>query len=258
MDIYKYNLDSRDGFNTFLNDIIEYSHRSTRVTLYLIAIILDDVITIETNDIYKQNSILKMFELLRQGTNELKVKSKKMKLKINKKIPIYSTDDIDDTDYDDMTTRSIGPIERHVHGLDDGLHDDNDNVIKIMAQLQFRKNTVERLYHLFNIYVNILTIKIQFLKSQIFKMEIARKGQQSGTVLDLIIYNYLDEYINVDKEFRYYCKELKVYSNINQWYYLTYINGNHILQKYFKIEFCYRDELPLSVLKEKKRQRQKQ
>ena len=118
---------------------------------------------------------------------------------------------------------------------------------------------------------------MQYVKSQIFKLEFAnqfefektnelgettsryvRKGMQTGTVLDSIIYYYMDMYMEMDKEFRRYVKEMYL-CNVNSANsdvedpHNRFKNGNTVLQNYHGIEFNFWTGLPVSVHMERKK-----
>ena len=96
------------------------------------------------------------------------------------------------------------------------------------------------------LYVFDLTIRIQKIKSEIIKYELARNGKQSGTVLDICVDENYVYYIELNKEFRKYNK---IMASMN--YYGTRVgeveglgnifcpSNNHLLYFYYDIKFDF-------------------
>lgn len=68
---------------------------------------------------------------------------------------------------------------------------------------EYRKYTKINHYY-YMIYVHDLTIQMQFIKRHLIKYDMARNGKCSGTALDIIINEYMLQYIEVNREFLKY------------------------------------------------------
>ena len=105
----------------------------------------------EIDNRYKQKVITNMFETLRKKANHQEKKRLLVKSEMIKKMPhcfhYQSENSVESTDI-----VFLKPLERHVHGLDDGFHDhdqdinniNNDNVIRMMSDLQIHKELAEK------------------------------------------------------------------------------------------------------------------
>ena len=69
----------------------------------------------------------------------------------------------------------VQPIERHVHGLDDVYENNHQNVLNIVCNLTMQREYVRKVYRYLYLYVYELSIKMQYIKSQIFKLEFANQ-----------------------------------------------------------------------------------
>jgi len=265
----KYDMTSREGLDHILNNIIEYGHTFDRKSMYGIARNLHSVLTMD--DDYKKCAIEHMLQRMREKSVGLEKRRVMLKNEMSKKIPQYFH-------YDLLTNVTdvfhLRPLERHVRGLDDGYEDNHQNVLNIVNNLTIQRDYVRKVYYYMYLYVYDLTVKMQYVKSQILKLEFAnqfefektngnsettsryvRKGMHTGTVLDSIIYYYMDMYMEMDKEFRRYGKEMylcNVDSDIEDPHGL-FRNGNTVLQIYYGIQFDFWTSVPVSVHMERKR-----
>ena len=96
-------------------------------------------------------------------------------------------------------------VERTISGINQNLNDEAE-LIGVNNLFYECKSILRKSYYYYLLYVDDLTIKNQYLKSQIIKMELARNCKISGTVLDYIINFYFDCYINNQKEINKYVK----------------------------------------------------
>lgn len=259
-----YDMTSREGLDHILNHIIEYGHAFDRKSMYGIARSLHSILTMD--DDYKKHAVWNMLDSLRKKSDVLEKRRLMLKNEMSKKIPQYFHCDLL-TNVTDVIHSC--PIERHVRGLDYRYEDNHQNVLNIVNNLTMQREYVRKIYYYVYLYVYELTIKMQYVKSQIFKLEFAnqfefesettseyvRKGMQTGTVLDSIIYYYMDMYMEMDKEFRRYGKELylcNVDSDVEDPH-GRFINGNTILQNYHGVQFNFCTRLPVSVHIERKK-----
>lgn len=100
------------------------------------------------------------------------------------------------------------------------------------------------------VYVFDLTLKMQKIKSELFKYEFARKGVNSGTALDIIINELFVEYLNLNKEFKIYLTKMNRITYYNDSI-LMYANNINIMCIYEKKLFDFDRNLPKSVIDEK-------
>lgn len=264
-----YDMTSREGLDHILNNIIEYGHTYNRKFMYGIARSLHSVLTMD--DDYKKRATEHMLQRMREKSNVLEKRREALKNEMSNKIPQYFHYDLLTNVTDVIHSR---PIERHVRGLDYRPEDNHQNVLNIVNNLTMQREYVRKIYYYLYLYVYELTIKMQYVKSQIFKLEFAnqfefektngnsettseyvRKGMQTGTVLDSIIYYYMDMYMEMDKEFRRYGKEMylcNVDSDVEDSH-GRFINGNTILQNYHGVQFNFCTRLPVSVHIERKK-----
>ena len=257
MYFFDYDTNSREGFVHIMNNIIENGHFFSRKNMYAIAQNLHFVLTMD--DDYKKRAVENTLQTLREKCVMLDTKRELLKIEMSKKIPQY---------FIDTDIPHVRPIERHVRGLDDEQYENNhQNVLNIMYNLVMNRELVRKIHRYLYLYVYELTIKMHYVKSQLFKLEFAnqfspsgyvRKGLHTGTALDSIIYYYMDMYMELDKEFRHYGKEMYFYNvdcvveDLNY----RYRNGNIILQNYYGIPFDYGVGLPASVYAERRRKQQ--
>ena len=199
-----------------------------------------------------------MLQTLREKSVMLDTKRELLKIEMSKKNPQY---------FIDADIPHLRPIERHVRGLDDEYENDHQNVLNIMYNLVMNRELVRKIHRYLYLYVYELTIKMQYVKSQLFKLEFAnqfsplgyvQKGLQTGTALDSFVHYYMDMYMELDKEFRRYGKEMYLCNAdcaVEDPHY-RYRNGNTILQNYYGVHFDFGVGLPVSVCTERKRKHQ--
>jgi hypothetical protein len=131
-----------------------------------------------------------------------------------------------------------------------GIYIPNVNMFKkIFIDLQRRIVSVH--YYLM-VYVYDLTLKMQYIKSEIIKYELVRfKNQKYNlSVIDVIINELLLEYTKLNNEFVIYNPKL---SKINYWgnHLMLWPSNINILDNYYKIYFDYEKNMFKSVFKEK-------
>lgn len=251
-----FDTNSRKGFDHIMNNIIENGHFFSRKIMYAVSQNLHFVLTMD--DDYKKRAIWNMLETLREKCVVLDKKRQLLKFEMSKKIPQY---------FVGSDIPHLRPIERHVRGLDDEYENNHQTVLNIMYNLVMNREIVRKIHRYLYLYVYELTIKMHYVKSQLFKLEFAnqfsslgyvRKGLHTGTALDSIVHYYMDMYMELDKEFRHYGKEMYLYNADSAVEYPDYrhTNGNTILQNYYGIPFDYRVGLPISVCTERKRKHQ--
>ena len=127
----------------------------------------------------------------------------KIKKDMFKKIPHYFTRfNYIDSEYDIIP---FCYVERTISGINQNLNDEAE-LISVNNLFFECKSIIRKSYYYYWLYVDDLTIQNQYLKSQIIKMELARYGKMSGTVLDCIIHFYIECYINNQKEINNYVR----------------------------------------------------
>ena len=124
--------------------------------------------------------------------------------------------------------------------------DDEDLYVKFW---ELRKWSRISHYYLM-VYVFDLTLKMQKIKSELFKYELARKGLYSGTALDFIINELVIEYMKLNKELIKYSIKMNriIYYNNSI---LMYANNINIMCRYENRLFDFDRNLPKSVIDEK-------
>lgn len=130
-----------------------------------------------------------------------------------------------------------------------GIYIPNINMFKkIFTDLQRR---VVSLHYYLMVYVYDLTLKMQYIKSEIIKYELVRfKNEKYNlSVIDVIINELLLEYTKLNNEFVIYNPKL---SKINFWAYhlMLWPTNNNILNNYYNIYFDYEKNMFKSVIKE--------
>ena len=130
-----------------------------------------------------------------------------------------------------------------------GMYIPNINMFKkIFVDLQRRDVSLD--YYLM-VYVYDLTLKMQYIKSEIIKYELVRfKNEKYNlSVIDVIINELLLEYTKLNNEFVIFNPKL---SKINFWAYhlMLWPSNNNILNNYYNKYFDYEKNMFKSVIKE--------
>tara|TARA_Y100000816_G_scaffold28911_1_gene18477 strand:- start:7063 stop:7917 length:855 start_codon:yes stop_codon:yes gene_type:complete len=124
--------------------------------------------------------------------------------------------------------------------------DENDEYAKLW---NLRKYTRISHYYIM-IYIYDITLKMQKIKSDIIKYELARYKKEQSKVLDFMINELTLELIKLNKELIIYHKKFQEF-----YYYCNHPymdpNNNSLLTRYNKIYFDYKKNLPNSVVTEK-------
>lgn len=94
-------------------------------------------------------------------------------------------------------------VEKTISEINQNINDEKE-LIRVNNIFFESKSILRQSYYYYLLYIDDLTIQNQYLKSQIIKMELARYCKISGTVLDYIIYFYMDCYIINQKEINNY------------------------------------------------------
>ena len=131
-----------------------------------------------------------------------------------------------------------------------GIYIPNINMFKkIFVDLQRRDVS---LHYYLMVYVYDLTLKMQYIKSEIIKYELVRfKNEKYNlSVIDVIINELLLEYTKLNNEFVIFNPKL---SKINFWanHLMLWPSNNNILNNYYNIYFDYERNMFKSVFKEK-------
>ena len=174
-----FDTNSREGFDHIMNNIIEHGHFFSRKIMYGVSQNLHFVLT--TDDDYKKRAIWNMLETLREKCVMLDTKRELLKIEMSKKIPQYFVGS--DIPY-------VRPIERHVRGLDDEYENNHQTVLNIMYNLVMNREFVRKIHRYLYLYVYELTIKIQYVKSQLFKLEFANQFFTVGICPKRVAYGY--------------------------------------------------------------------
>lgn len=249
-----------------LNYILEQSSKFSRLIIYNVAVQLN-----EDFNLHKRVGITNLIQGLKNTSVELENKKKILKGYIMEKIPDCFYNDENSGEIDIV---HITPLERYVRGLDD--FDNNDDLGYVYRELItlffINRDYTRKIFNYISLYLRVLTMKMQYLKSQIFKFEFANqfdfekcvvtetgeitsgyigKGRHSGTPLDSIINYYMDNYMTLKEEFRRFLKELKnCHVDIEMVRSESYVNNNTLMEKFHGFKFDYSSNKPLSVLKE--------
>lgn len=128
---------------------------------------------------------------------------------------------------------------------------DEEDIYYLLSELQREK----RCYHYYlMLYVYDLTMKMQKIKSELIKYELARYKKEQSKPLDFIINEFLLEYIKLNKEFRIYnsllSKQYYWYEDSN----LLYPDNINMMTEYEKKLFLWGICEFSSVMKEKQGQ----
>ena len=96
-------------------------------------------------------------------------------------------------------------VEKTISRINQNINDEKE-LLRVNNLFFETKSILRKSYYYYLLYVDDLTIQNQYLKSQIIKMELARYCKISGTVLDYIIYFYMDCYKTNQKEINNYMR----------------------------------------------------
>lgn len=249
-----------------LNYILGQSSKFSRRIIYSVAVQLD-----EDFNSNKRVEVTNLINGLKNTSVELENKKNMLKGYMMKKVPncFYNDNITGETDIVHFT-----PLERHVRGLDDFQHNDGlgDTYHEVIRLLCLNRDNTRKIFNYISLYLQLLTMNMQYLKSQILKFEFAnqfdfekcvvtekgettsgyvRKGRHSGTPLDSIINCYMDDYMALNNEF---CKFLKELKNCDVDYemmrYNSHVDSNSLMEKFHGFKFDYSSNIPLSVIKE--------
>jgi hypothetical protein len=249
----------------FKNDNINYiTDTILNNTLYFN---IGDILTIKyyLNDIYNtskirnnkiiQQEINKFFINIINKTNSINDEIMHLekylllkisdKFKYSKNMKVWNPYQVSPLSKDPITT-----IDQLFTYNNTGVYIPNINMFKkIFIDLQ-RK--VVCLHYYLMVYVYDLTLKMQYIKSEIIKYELVRfKNEKYGlSVIDVIINELLLEYTKLNNEFVIYNPKL---SKINYWanHLMLWPSNNNILNNYYNIYFDYEKNMFKSVIKEK-------
>ena len=108
--------------------------------------------------------------------------------------------------------------------------DEEDNQIAIMLWT-YRKH-VQFNHFIYMLYMYDITLKLQCIKRDLIKYDMARYGKQSGSPLDIIIEGLQLQYKEIDEEFKKYNKKI---TDINYYCYhdkMMYPNGTDLICDY--------------------------
>lgn len=131
--------------------------------------------------------------------DEIERKYFAMKRDIYKKFPeIFTLSFTDEPEINVME-----PMERQTNAPPPELPI-NGLVIDFMTDWRDCTENKNRMFTAICSYINNISIKISYIKSQIIKMELARCGKMSGTALDIVIHELHNQFIYWKEEIRQY------------------------------------------------------
>jgi hypothetical protein len=259
MSISLRDINSRQGLQRIIESILKSPHAFSRNYAYVLGRNLHSAMS----STHMRGLVENMLIVLREKSTSMDKRRASLKIEMLKKIPHYFNVETSR----DRDVSHFCPNEK-VSGLDYDRLNNHEIVLKIVSNLCMQRELVCKIYRYLYLYVYDLTIKLQYIKSQIFKLEFAnqfefekvtgktngfvRKGRQTGTSLDSIIHYYMDMYLDLDKEFRHYSKEMHLCKVDNKFAEPNreYMNANTILSQYHNIDFNWCVHLPFSVQRE--------
>lgn len=233
-----YNYDTIDeNFDMNIKKIINYLEE---IYVYIIDKNLHDINIIENffaeYDKYTDNIRIER-ENLRQFTYE------KMK-----HLNLFYKDFGDDKE--DMMY--IMPLERQRNGIIDFLDPVIPEIIDVYKNVLDNIEMNRKIYLYIDRYSEELMLRMNNMKIQIFKYEFARKGKQTGTVMDIIIDNIYLDFIETQREFNKWNNMLKNMKIDKKYLHSQSKNQEDYLKHYHykfnKLDLHMQYDLPMSVL----------
>jgi len=243
--------ESFDKFCEILYDYRElYVKYSVKYIGYTISYYFDNLI--QNCEPHSRNKVIEFLESYEEYAKTMKQKRKSMRTFMYSKMPEYFDDYFGNEEMDIFFPMRL---ERQTNAPPP------DEPILRESQ-QFKKNLLsviednKCMYSYVLLYTKKITYKMNYIKSILFKYDLARNGQPSGTALDIIINEYYLSYIETQTELLKWVQQLRTmiyFEDVNMMDYIescTHYDKNDYFCEYFKKEFNTLYQLPTSVLNE--------
>lgn len=241
-------------FESFCHILYDYREldveHNFKYIVYTASYYIEDLI--ENCESYSRNKVFEFLESYEEYAKTMKQNRNSMRIFMCSKIPEHFYNCFENSTMDvffpmrlERQTNAPPPDEpRFIE-----VQQFKNNLISIMED-----NKYMHAYVL--LYTQELTYKMNYIKSILFKYDLARNGQPSGTALDIIVNEYYVSYIETQRELLKWVKQLRTmiyFEDANMMDYIdscTHYDKNCYFRKYFEKEFSHLYKLPLSVLKE--------
>ena len=261
-------LENEGEFLEALDYICDNASRLGRRETYQISRYLHSASLLNVD--FKQEGIDNMMKKLKEKGDKLSNNKNVLKTEMMRRMPERFHMQYGDDEPDIV---HCIPLERHIRGLDDEhdmWFDSRTTYFHIINNMTTCREMTRKTFNYISSYLCKLTINMQYLKSQIIKLEFAnqfdfekvvtgektsvyvRKGRYSGTSLDSILNFHMDNYMELNKEFRKYIHELgrcKVDSEMMR--YEMYPQITAVMDYFYNMKLSRDYKLPFSVMEEK-------
>lgn len=214
--------ESASAFDDYCKDIKWFLQESGEISVrYLIA----DWDNEYTKGTREQKEILeRLFAVMINYSSELAIQCDELKEFMRDKIPEYYHDVSDWTNNNNDTDIIVfNPLERQINGMP--MFDPDSIANHVLESVIQIRNCTRRIYTYLTLYVNKLTVHMQYIKSQILKLEITRRSihQTSMHPLDCVIQFHMDEFMKLKK----------TYDDMNGQLCQINIDKNYVKESYF-------------------------
>ena len=225
--------ESTAAFDDYCNDIKCFLQKSGEVSVRNLVAHWEDKYTKGTRE---QKEILEhLFAIMINYSSELETQCNELREFMRDKIPEHYHNINSWSDNNETDIIIFNPLERQINGMPIFEHDSiADNVFNYVSQI---RDYTRKLYTYLILYINKLTIHMQYTKSHILTLELSRRDIHQNTLhpLDCIIQFRMDEFMNLKKEYDKFNSQL-FEINIDNNYMVScgYSCENHIKMNYFK------------------------
>ena len=245
----------QESFERFCQLVYDYreldaEHNNFKYIGYTVSYYIEDLI--ENCETVSRNKVFEFLESYDAYAKATHKKREVLRTWMHSKIPEYFSDYFQNGIMDiyfhmrlERQTNAPPPEEPRLREVQRF----KDNFLSVIENNKY-------MYAYVLLYTRELTYKMNYIKSILFKYDLARNGKPSGTALDIIVNDYYLSYIDTQDELLKWVRQLKTmiyFEETNMLYYIdscTRYDKNHYFQKYFKKEFSHLYQLPMSVLEE--------
>ena len=118
-------------------------------------------------------------------------------------------------------------------------------------EIQSLLDTLQHLMRITNNYLRCylekITLERQYIKNNIIKKDLARKGKEVGNVIDIMINQEMNDYIDLSRKINEYLPQYIEYNDVD------YSSENLSLYYYYNIKFNFQYNLPDSVIQDSRK-----
>lgn len=216
--------ESASAFDDYCNDIKWFLQESGEIRIRYLIAEWDDEYTKGTRE---QKEILeRLFAVMINYSSELAIQCNELREFMRDKIPEYYHDVGDwtnNTNNDETDIIIFHPLERQVNGMP--IFDPDSIANHVLESVIQIRNYTRIMYTYLSLYINKLTAHIQYIKSQILKLELTRRSIHQITLhpLDCVIQFHMDEFMKLKK----------TYDDMNGQLCQINIDDNYVKESYF-------------------------